>query len=145
MVVLRYLAEAPLSTMTNNYKRALAASRAEAIQSVTPSLDFEALTQKHFAAATAAMRDTKTALEILSRQLEAATVRIGSVEAHQTPPYVRNNTTKKIHRAGDISAADPRHWRTVCRIHFVVRGNYARLDSIPEDALPENHCSKCFG
>ena len=105
----------------------------------------EELTLKHFSAATAGMQDARTALEILSQQLEAVTERIGSVEAHLTPPYIRNNATKKIHRAGDTSAADPRHWRTVCRIHFVVQGSYTRLDGIPEDALPENHCSKCFG
>ena len=108
-------------------------------------MDVEGILQKHFAAATANMRDTRAALDILSQQLGDAFAQISALESRAEPPYVRNNLTRKMHRVGEVGTYDPRLWTTSCGITFVAQGSYSRLDSLLVDAQPENQCARCFG
>ena len=148
LAVLRYLAEAPLASLTNNYKREVARTRAEVAASspIAPS-DVETLVKDHFAQAASCLADVQSSLEILADRVSNLDVKLAAADVATNPPYVRNNRTLKFHRVGSTAATDPRLWTTSCNIFFVAAAanTYCRIEALPVDVTPAAKCFRCFG
>ena len=162
-VVLRYLADAPLSSLTLSYRRsALRALQSDPAASGAPltASDVERIVASRFCAASADRTQAAASLEALIVSVDslAASVEVkhASLEtsvAHNaaqlgvllSPKFALSLKSGKYHAVRCGVGFDHRQWRTVCGMAFGGRPDlYEVCAAIPSTPTPLR-CFNCFG
>jgi hypothetical protein len=161
-VVLHYLADAPLSTLTLNYRRAvLCAYRGEAAEASTSltSADVERIVSQQFRSAAIERQLVDTSIDSLSKHLSSLTERmdrehaamvsmssqLDSLSSTITAKFVINLRSGKYHTVRHCTGFDHRIWRTACGTPFGGRPDmYEVRVTLPVDPPPLK-CYNCFG
>ena len=163
-MVLRYLADAPLSTLTLNYRKAvLSAYRGEHVaeKSSLTSVDVERIVSQQFREAAIERSSADASLEALSACVNTLVARIDhdhgeftarvatlssqldSVKTEVAPRYVSNAKYGKFHVIRCSDGFDARRWRTSCGISFGARPDLFAVRKTCDDC--ELKCFNCFG
>ena len=166
-VVLRYLEDAPLSTLTLNYRRStLQAMRGElaAQDAALTSADVERIVTQHFRAAAVERTSSDTSIEALTASVdslathfaekhssvanavERTATQLGDIQAALAPKFALNIKTGKFHAIRFGMGFDHRQWRTACGTAFGARPDlYEVRTTLPDDDSAPLKCFNCFG
>ena len=166
-VVLRYLADAPLSTLTLNYRRStLLAMRGEhaASDAALTSADVEKIITEHFRNAAVERNSSDNSVEALTACVESmaadfaekhstvadsvarTAAQLDDIQAVLAPKFALNIKTGKYHAIRFGLGFDHRHWRTSCGTAFGARPDlYEVRAALPAAYMAPLKCFNCFG
>ena len=163
--VLRYIAEAPLTALTQVYKHKIAASLAgncaapssSSSSAASPNL---ASVAALFSEAARELSNLKESVRLLSEshdeqtqllaclsdEVSHAKDEVRGLRNSMAPKFVRNTTTGRIHAVrAHIRLLPPSLWRANCRWQFGSKDDVEWLASLPDGETRHLQCFRCFG
>ena len=165
MAVLRYIAEAPLTALTQIYKHKLASclaapeGAAAATTSMQSGLDMAAVSAL-FAEASREISDVKESVRMLSEciddnsgsildigsNLRGAVNEVRELRDCFVPKFVRNTSTGRIHAVrSHVRLLPPALWHANCRWKFGDKCDIEWLRAAPPESPEAPRCFRCFG
>ena len=165
MAVLRYIAEAPLTALTQLYNHKLATSLAApqdvpvASSSIQAGVDMAAVSAL-FAEASREITDIKESIKMLSEciddqggslfdfgsNLRDALNEVRELKDAFVPKYVRNTSTGRVHAVrSHVRLLPPALWHANCRWKFGDKCDIEWLRELPSESPEAPRCFRCFG
>ena len=134
-VVLRYIADSPLATLTSQFReRSGKASGAD----IKPAITARIVAQE------AKVLELHNSHLLHDSRLGQLTAQMEQLLKHKAPAYVCNVRTNKWHCAGPVEAtSDPCLWSTPCGWHYA-RSVFKRASELPTEANSSTCCDRCL-
>ena len=156
-VVLRYIADAPLTALTKVYRSRMAAAQAAVAPTVvgcsTSEADISKAIARMLESPLRELRDTSAALACLSAEfehrkqtLESVQADVGRIRDKLEAQLVLNVPQGKVHKALSMDLERPDTWTTFCNWHFSRKpGSFRLLGTDAAARATHPTCFKCFG
>ena len=165
MAVLRYIAEAPLTALTQVYKHKLASCLAAPVganaasASMQPGVDMAAVSAL-FAEASREINDVKESVRLLSKcideqsgslldvgsELRNAVCEVRELKDSFAPRFVPNTATGRVHAVTThVRLLPPMLWHANCRWKFGDKMDIEWLRDAPIESPKAPRCIRCFG